>query len=159
MKDRLENGVYIVGGSMNPGFVPPSGSMRPPAQAEAAKRQPGRPYAGGSNPTRSMRIGGIYDQAKAKAEAHGETIAAVVERLLSDYLVSDVEVIEVTKPDPRMIVTHLVDQLDAAMAELEHWFATGECVECERCAQSVPAAAIGKPVRHQLRRHWCEVND
>lgn len=54
---------------------------------------------------------------------------------------------------------HLLDQLDAAMAELGHWFATGERVECERCTQLVPSAATGKPVRHQLRGQWCEVND
>lgn len=45
---------------------------------------------------------------------------------------------------------HLLDQLDAAMAELGHWFATGERVECERCDQLVPAAALGLPVRHQM---------
>jgi hypothetical protein len=49
------------------------------------KRRPGRP-ATGKTPTRSMRLGPVYDQAKAKAEANGETITAVVERLLTQYV-------------------------------------------------------------------------
>ena len=48
-------------------------------------RRPGRP-ATGTNPTRSMRLGPVYEQAKAKAEARGETITAVVERLLAEYV-------------------------------------------------------------------------
>jgi len=36
-----------------------------------------------------MRIGAIYDQAKAKAEGNGETITAVVERLLTRYVQDD----------------------------------------------------------------------
>jgi hypothetical protein len=47
-------------------------------------RRPGRP-ATGKTPTRSMRLGDNYDRAKAKAEANGETITAVVERLLGEY--------------------------------------------------------------------------
>ena len=31
MKDRVENGVHVVGGSMDPEFIPPSGSMNPAA--------------------------------------------------------------------------------------------------------------------------------
>ena len=49
------------------------------------KRRPGRP-ATGKTPTRSMRLGPVYDQAKAKAEANGESITAVVERLLAEYV-------------------------------------------------------------------------
>lgn len=49
------------------------------------KRRPGRP-ATGKTPTRSMRLGSVYEQAKAKAEANGESIAAVVERLLAGYV-------------------------------------------------------------------------
>ncbi|MFD6565405.1 hypothetical protein [Micromonospora profundi] len=49
------------------------------------KRRPGRP-ATGKTPTRSMRLGPVFDQAKAKAEAGGETITAVVERLLAEYV-------------------------------------------------------------------------
>ena len=49
------------------------------------KRRPGRP-ATGKTPTRSMRLGPIFDQAKAKAHANGETITAVVERLLTQYV-------------------------------------------------------------------------
>ena len=33
-----------------------------------------------------MRLGDIYDKAKAKAEANGETITAVVKRLLTSYV-------------------------------------------------------------------------
>lgn len=33
-----------------------------------------------------MRLGNVYDQAKAKAEANGETIAVVVARKLAEYL-------------------------------------------------------------------------
>lgn len=54
---------------------------------------------------------------------------------------------------------HLADHLDASMAELEHWSATGQRVTCERCTQLTPATATGEPVRHQLRGQWCEVSD
>lgn len=53
---------------------------------DQAKRRPGRPVTTGTTPTRSMRIGEVYDQAKAKAETHGENITAVVERLLRQYV-------------------------------------------------------------------------
>jgi hypothetical protein len=33
-----------------------------------------------------MRLGSVYDQAKAKAESEGTTITAVVEALLSVYV-------------------------------------------------------------------------
>ena len=49
------------------------------------KRRPGRP-ATGKTPTRSMRLGEVYDLAKAKAERNGETITAVVERALAEYI-------------------------------------------------------------------------
>lgn len=61
-----------------------------------------------------------------------------------------------TGPARRAIATHLMDQLDGAAAELEHWLATGERVECQRCTQVVPATATGGSVRHQLRGQWCE---
>jgi hypothetical protein len=50
----------------------------------AEARKPGRP-ATGKTPTRSMRLGDSYDRAKTKAEANGETITAVVDRLLGEY--------------------------------------------------------------------------
>lgn len=50
------------------------------------KRRPGRPVTTGKTPTRSMRLGDAYDKAKAKAEANGESITAVVERLLAGYV-------------------------------------------------------------------------
>lgn len=53
------------------------------------------------------------------------------------------------------LATHLIDQMDAAVAELGHWLATGERLACPRCTQSVPATATGTPVRHQLRGQWC----
>lgn len=58
-------------------------------------------------------------------------------------------------PDRRVVATHALDQLDGAMAELGHWLATGERIECRRCTQVVPATASGRPVRHQLRGQWC----
>ena len=33
-----------------------------------------------------MRLGPVFDEAKAKAERQGETITAVVERLLTHYI-------------------------------------------------------------------------
>lgn len=48
------------------------------------KRRPGRP-ATGKTPVRSLRVGDVWDRAKAKAEAEGETITDVVERLLTEY--------------------------------------------------------------------------
>lgn len=50
------------------------------------KRRPGRPVTTGKTPTRSMRLGDVYDKAKVKAEGSGETITSVVERLLRQYL-------------------------------------------------------------------------
>lgn len=58
-----------------------------PAPAPQARR-PGRP-ATGKTPTRSMRLGPVYDLAKARAERRGETITAVVERLLTEYIERD----------------------------------------------------------------------
>jgi hypothetical protein len=53
---------------------------------EQPKRRPGRPKSTGKTPTRSMRLGNVYDDAKAKAESNGETITAVIERMLADYV-------------------------------------------------------------------------
>ena len=53
--------------------------------SKATVRRPGRP-ATGKTPTRSMRLGPVFDEAKAKAERQGETITAVVERLLTHYI-------------------------------------------------------------------------
>lgn len=49
------------------------------------KRGRGRP-ATGTNPVRSMRIGPVFDEARRYAEAAGETITALVERLLAAYV-------------------------------------------------------------------------
>lgn len=49
------------------------------------KRRPGRP-ATGKTPVRSFRMGEVYDLAKAKAEAGGEDIKDVIERLLARYI-------------------------------------------------------------------------
>lgn len=53
---------------------------------QKVRRRPGRPFAGGPTRTRSLRLGEVYDQAKEKAESHGETITAVVQRKLAEYL-------------------------------------------------------------------------
>jgi hypothetical protein len=60
-----------------------------------------------------------------------------------------------TDIDQRARVICALDQLDGAFAELGHWLATGERVECPVCIQLVPASASGMPVRHQLRGQWC----
>ncbi|MGX6604790.1 hypothetical protein ACWKSP_22080 [Micromonosporaceae bacterium Da 78-11] len=62
-----------------------------------------------------------------------------------------------TYPPRQALATHLLDQLDGAMAELGHHFATGERVHCPHCVQSAPAAAGGTPVRHQAGGQWCTV--
>lgn len=49
-------------------------------------RRPGRPKTTGPTTSRSMRIGPIFDQARALAERRGETITAVVERALAAYV-------------------------------------------------------------------------
>jgi hypothetical protein len=59
----------------------------------------------------------------------------------------------------RARVTHALDQLDGAVAELDHWLRTGERVQCPRCRQMVPASAEHTPVRHQLRGQWCAEQD
>lgn len=61
-----------------------------------------------------------------------------------------------TAPDQRIQATYVLDQLDAAMADLQHHLTTGERVSCPRCGQSVPSTAASTPVRHQLRGQWCE---
>lgn len=55
-------------------------------------KRPGRPYDGGPTPARSVRIGDVWDQAKSKAEATGDTITAVVERKLIEYLAEETPV-------------------------------------------------------------------
>lgn len=51
------------------------------------KRRRGRPPTeAGTLPTRSMRIGPIFDKARAIADAKGESITAVVTRLLEAYV-------------------------------------------------------------------------
>ncbi len=56
------------------------------------KRRPGRPVTTGKTPTRSMRLGDVYDQAKALAEQRGETITHVVERALAEYVQTATEI-------------------------------------------------------------------
>lgn len=48
-------------------------------------RGPGRP-ATGQTPVRTMRVGSIWDQAKAIADARGEKMTAVVEDALRRYV-------------------------------------------------------------------------
>lgn len=59
------------------------------------------------------------------------------------------------KPNAHAVLVHALDQLDGAVAELDHWLRTGERAICVRCAQKVPAAVDHTPVRHQLRGEWC----
>lgn len=49
------------------------------------KRQVGRPRTG-QTPKRNIRVGRVWDDAAAIAEARGETMTAVVERLLGNYV-------------------------------------------------------------------------
>jgi len=48
-------------------------------------RRRGRP-ATGQTPVRSVRIGPIWDEAKAIAKANNETISSVIERKLTEYV-------------------------------------------------------------------------
>lgn len=50
-----------------------------------AKRPRGRPRTG-QTPKRNIRIGPIWDQAAALAAQRGETMTAVIARLLERYL-------------------------------------------------------------------------
>ena len=56
-----------------------------PMTSDPPKRRPGRP-ATGKTPSRHVRVGPAWDQAKAIAKQHGETISAVVNRALNDYI-------------------------------------------------------------------------
>ena len=70
-------------------------------------RKPGRP-ATGKTPTRSVRIGGIWDRARAIAEQRNETITDVIERALEDY-VMDATTIPPLSDGTRAAVANLVD--------------------------------------------------
>lgn len=61
-----------------------------------------------------------------------------------------------TSPERQIAATRLLDQLDAAEAELAYWLDTGEYVACPRCTLNVPAAGPGVPTRHQVGGLWCE---
>ncbi len=56
---------------------------------DQARRRPGRPPAGGPTPTRSLRLGQVYEQAQARARDREETLTHVVERKLADYVAND----------------------------------------------------------------------
>lgn len=49
------------------------------------KRGPGRP-ATGQKPNRSVRVGPVWDAAKARAKRRGDKFADVVESLLAEYV-------------------------------------------------------------------------
>lgn len=55
------------------------------------KRRPGRP-ATGQTPTRSVRIGSIWDRAREIAEQRGEGISTVIERALEDYVMDTIAI-------------------------------------------------------------------
>lgn len=50
------------------------------------KGKGGRPYAGGPTPQRRIRYGALWDEAARAAERRGETISAVVRRILDAEL-------------------------------------------------------------------------
>jgi hypothetical protein len=56
----------------------------------------------------------------------------------------------------RALATHLIDQLDGAMAELGHWLATGERVKCEHCGRLIPASVPAVPARHRCTGRCCD---
>ncbi|WP_157437873.1 hypothetical protein [Actinoplanes subtropicus] len=56
---------------------------------DQTRRRPGRPPAGGPTPTRSLRLGDVYDQAQARAREREETLTHVVEQKLADYVAND----------------------------------------------------------------------
>lgn len=53
--------------------------------SEQPKRR-GRPVTTGTTPSRHVRIGAIWDQAKTVAEQRDETVSAVVVRALTRYV-------------------------------------------------------------------------
>lgn len=50
------------------------------------KRPRGRPVTTGTTPKRNIRVGTVWDQAAQLAAADGETMTAVVTRLLHEYV-------------------------------------------------------------------------
>ena len=51
----------------------------------APRRRPGRP-ATGHDPTRSVRIGDVWDEAMKVSRRRGETLHQVITRALEDYV-------------------------------------------------------------------------
>lgn len=63
--------------------------VRPPRRKAAVteeKRGPGRPVTTGTTPKRDVRVGPLWDQARALAKARGETMRQVIERSLRHYV-------------------------------------------------------------------------
>lgn len=52
---------------------------------EIERRRPGRP-ATGHDPTRSIRVGGVWDEAKMIANERGENVNQVIVRALENYV-------------------------------------------------------------------------
>jgi hypothetical protein len=50
------------------------------------KRPRGRPRTTGTTPKRDVRVGEVWDQARAVATARGETMREVLERALKHYV-------------------------------------------------------------------------
>jgi len=50
------------------------------------KNRGGRPFAGGPTPQRRIRYGSLWDDAARTAQSRGETISAVVRRILDAEL-------------------------------------------------------------------------
>ena len=70
-------------------------------------RRGGRP-ATGKTPTRSVRIGDVWDRARAIAEQRGTTITAVIEHALEDY-VMDATTIPALSDGTRAAVANVVE--------------------------------------------------
>lgn len=52
------------------------------------RRRPGRP-ATGQTPTRSVRVGDVWDRAREIAARRGETMTAVITRALEAYIAGE----------------------------------------------------------------------
>ncbi len=93
-------------------------------------RRPGRPYAGGPTQTRSMRLGQVYDDAKSLAEALGETITAVVERKLTEYLEDHMQTMPPLSDTTRAAVNAYVN------ATVEHEYQRADATEARQAAHT-----------------------
>lgn len=98
------------------------------------KRRPGRP-ATGKTPTRSIRVGPVWDRAAELAAQHGTTITAIITAHLEDYVMhTDTNTDTVT-------VTELARRVGMAQAP-------------EKVARWVGAFTEHDPRTGQLPKRW-----